>query len=35
MSRHDREVPYYMLRRLRTGFGSNAVVIDGPPEAHR
>jgi len=35
MSRRDREVPFYMLGNLRTGFGSNAVVVDGPPEAHR
>jgi mannosyltransferase len=35
MSRRDRAVPYYMMRRLHTGFGSNAVVVDGPPEAHR
>jgi hypothetical protein len=24
-----------MLGNLHTGFGSNAVVVDGPPEAHR
>jgi 4-amino-4-deoxy-L-arabinose transferase-like glycosyltransferase len=35
MSRRDRAVPFYMLGNLRTGFGSNAVVVDGPPEAHR
>jgi 4-amino-4-deoxy-L-arabinose transferase-like glycosyltransferase len=35
MSRRGRAVPFYMLRKLRTGFGSNAVVVDGPPEAHR
>jgi mannosyltransferase len=35
MSRRGRAVPFYMLRNLRTGFGSNAVVVDGPPEAHR
>jgi 4-amino-4-deoxy-L-arabinose transferase-like glycosyltransferase len=35
MSRRNRAVPYYMIHRLRTGFGSNAVVVDGPPEGHR
>jgi 4-amino-4-deoxy-L-arabinose transferase-like glycosyltransferase len=35
MSRRSRAVPYYMIHRLRTGFGSNAVVVDGPPEGHR
>jgi 4-amino-4-deoxy-L-arabinose transferase-like glycosyltransferase len=35
MSRRDRAVPFYKLGNLRTGFGSNAVVVDGPPEAHR
>lgn len=35
MSSHDREVSIKALRGLRTGFGSNAVVVDGPPEAHR
>jgi mannosyltransferase len=35
MSRRDRAVPFYRLGNLRTGFGSNAVVVDGPPEAHR
>jgi mannosyltransferase len=35
MSRRDRAVPFFMLGNLRTGFGSNAVVADGPPEAHR
>jgi hypothetical protein len=35
MSRQDRAVPFHVLRKLRTGFGSNGVVVDGPPEAHR
>jgi mannosyltransferase len=35
VSKRDRAVPYYEIHRLRTGFGSNAVVVDGPPEAHR
>jgi len=35
MARRDRAVPFYVLSNLRTGFGSNAVVVDGPPEAHR
>jgi mannosyltransferase len=27
------DIPYYRLRKLPTGFGSNGVVIDGPPES--
>jgi mannosyltransferase len=29
MAPHPEEIPYYMLHRVRTGFGSNAVVVDG------
>jgi 4-amino-4-deoxy-L-arabinose transferase-like glycosyltransferase len=29
------QVPFYVLRNARTGFGSNAVVADGPPPAAR
>jgi hypothetical protein len=28
-----RKVPFYALKRVQTGFGSNAVVVDGQPEA--
>jgi mannosyltransferase len=31
MSPHLRQVPFYVLRDARTGFGSNAVVADGLP----
>jgi 4-amino-4-deoxy-L-arabinose transferase-like glycosyltransferase len=31
MARRTRNVPYYLLRNLRTGFGSNGVVADGLP----
>jgi mannosyltransferase len=30
MSKHIREIPFYELEHVRTGFGSNAVVVDGP-----
>jgi mannosyltransferase len=29
VARRTHEVPYYRLRNLRTGFGSNGVVVDG------
>jgi mannosyltransferase len=32
MSRRPVEVPYYLLRKLPTGFGSNGVVVDGSPD---
>lgn len=32
-SRRSREVPFRVLRDLRTGFGVNGVVVDGPPSA--
>jgi mannosyltransferase len=31
VSRHTVEIPYYLLRKLPTGFGSNGVVVDGSP----
>ncbi|HSR93757.1 MAG TPA: glycosyltransferase family 39 protein [Solirubrobacterales bacterium] len=30
MSQHLQQVPFHVLRDARTGFGSNAVVVDGP-----
>jgi mannosyltransferase len=33
-SRRTREVPFHVLRDLATGFGSNAVVLDGLPTAN-
>lgn len=33
VSRQVREMPYYALRNLPTGFGSNGVVLDRPPSA--
>jgi mannosyltransferase len=35
MSNRLREVPYHVLRDVRTGFGRNAVVVDGPLGARR
>ena len=36
VSERSREIPYYLLRDLRTGFGQNAVVADGlQPGAER
>jgi mannosyltransferase len=33
MSKRVHEIPYYVLSHVRTGFGVNAVVIDGPAGA--
>jgi 4-amino-4-deoxy-L-arabinose transferase-like glycosyltransferase len=33
MSNRAREIPFYVLRDVRTGFGVNAVVADNPKEA--
>jgi 4-amino-4-deoxy-L-arabinose transferase-like glycosyltransferase len=33
MSSRTRQVPFYALKKVRTGFGSNAVVLDGQPGA--
>jgi mannosyltransferase len=33
MSARTREIPFYVLKRVRTGFGFNAVVVDGQPGA--
>jgi hypothetical protein len=30
MSNRPRQIPFYVLRDVRTGFGVNAVVADGP-----
>ena len=30
MSSRTRQIPFYVLRQVRTGFGSNAVVADSP-----
>jgi mannosyltransferase len=30
-----RDIPFYVLRDVRTGFGVNAVVVDGPIESSR
>jgi hypothetical protein len=30
MSDRTREIPFYVLRHVRTGFGVNAVVADSP-----
>ena len=35
ISSRVRQVPFYALKRVQTGFGSNAVVIDGEPGAGR
>lgn len=35
VSRHLVEIPYYVLRKLPTGFGSNGVVVDGRPNPRR
>jgi mannosyltransferase len=35
MSNRFHEVPFHVLRDVRTGFGRNAVVVDGPPGARR
>jgi len=34
-SRRVREIPYYKLRRIHTGFGEDAVVVDGLPSGAR
>lgn len=34
MSSRTRQIPFYVLRRIRTGFGADAVVADGPMGAH-
>jgi mannosyltransferase len=33
MSARTREIPFYVLKRVHTGFGFNAVVVDGQPGA--
>jgi mannosyltransferase len=33
MSNRTREIPFYMLRKVRTGFGEDAVVADSPGRA--
>lgn len=33
MSARTREIPFYLLKRVHTGFGFNAVVVDGQPGA--
>jgi mannosyltransferase len=33
ISNRVRQVPFYALKRVQTGFGSNAVVVDGQPGA--
>ncbi len=35
MSSRAHEIPFHVLRDVRTGFGENAVVIDGPRGPHR
>jgi mannosyltransferase len=35
ISSRVRQVPFYALKRVQTGFGSNAVVVDGQPGASR
>jgi mannosyltransferase len=35
MSNRVREIPFYVLRDVRTGFGVNAVVTDNPSGNHR
>ncbi|HEY2053501.1 MAG TPA: hypothetical protein VGH14_06160, partial [Solirubrobacterales bacterium] len=35
MSNRVREIPFYVLRDVGTGFGSNAVVLDSPAGAER
>lgn len=35
MSRRIQQVPFHVLRDVRTGFGSNAVVVDRPPGRER
>jgi mannosyltransferase len=35
MSSRIRQVPFYALKKVQTGFGDNAVVVDGQPGAHR
>jgi 4-amino-4-deoxy-L-arabinose transferase-like glycosyltransferase len=35
MARHRHPVPFHVLSDVRTGFGVNAVVADGPSGAHR
>jgi mannosyltransferase len=35
MSARPRDIPFYVLRHVGTGFGVNAVVLDGQPEKQR
>jgi hypothetical protein len=35
ISNRVRRVPFYALKRVQTGFGSNAVVVDGEPGTKR
>jgi mannosyltransferase len=35
MSARTREIPFYLLKRVHTGFGFNAVVVDGQPGRSR
>jgi 4-amino-4-deoxy-L-arabinose transferase-like glycosyltransferase len=35
MSARTREIPFYVLKRVSTGFGFNAVVVDGQPGGRR
>jgi len=35
MSSRTRQIPFYVLRRIRTGFGADAVVADSPAGARR
>lgn len=33
MAKRTRQIPFYMLRKIHTGFGANAVVFDSPQRA--
>jgi mannosyltransferase len=35
VSRRPMEIPYYLLRKLPTGFGSNSVIVDGSPNPRK
>jgi mannosyltransferase len=35
MSARTREIPFHVLKRVHTGFGFNAVVVDGQPAGNR